>query len=274
MSQVSCSDFSDETGAGANSCENDHSGNIIKKDSESDLTFNSDTSQWTLGSEGEPHWHWSCWEYTNSSDCEEPDSKVLDRMTDSDSDSHSSYGENAHNSDCNENDETDSNDRAIDSDRDSHSSCDENTHNSDCDEIFNDETDSKDRMTDSDSDSCSCSSCCCSYEECCSHESDSDVCYDSESYSSSDSDYGGDDEDDDDGVMCQPAARITGQYSNMTLKLIHVQNVGLVVMAVSKSDLDSDSGRKSVEGSGSLQRLRRLGKEISSALLKLTCYDT
>ena len=200
------SDFSDEIGARANSCENE---TVIEKDSESDLIFNSDTSQWTPGSDGEPRGYWS-------SNCEES------------------------------------------------------------------ETNSKvpDRISDSDSDSCSCSCCYCSCEECCSHESDSDVCYDSEDYSSSDedtadSDYDGDDEDGDDSMICQPAARITSQDSNTTLKLIRVQNVGLVVIAVSKSDLDSrsDSERKSVEESGSLQRLKRLGKEISSAFLKLTCYN-
>ena len=76
-------------------------------------------------------------------------------------------------------------------------------------------------------------------------------------------DYDGDDEDDDDSVKCQPAARISNHYSNKTLRLIHVQNVGLVVMAVSKAEQDSVSGRKSVETSSSLQMLKRLGKEIS-----------
>ena len=102
------------------------------------------------------------------------------------------------------------------------------------------------------------------------NESDSDVACDSERYSSSgedttDSDYDGDDEDDDDDslVKCQPAARITSQYSNKTLRLIHVQNVGLVVMAVSKSDQDCAGGRKGVETSTSLQMLKKIGKEVS-----------
>ena len=119
-----------------------------------------------------------------------------------------------------------------------------------------------------DGDLCSCISCCCSCEECCNHESASDVCYDSESYSSSgedttDSDYDGDNEDDDDSVRCQPAGTISRQYSNKTLRLIRVHNVGLVVMAVSQVDQDVVSGRKSVEASSSLQMLKKLGKEIS-----------
>ena len=63
----------------------------------------------------------------------------------------------------------------------------------------------------------------------------------SESYSSSgedttDSDYDGDNEDDDDSMKCQPAARISSQYSNKTLRLIHVHNVGLFMMAVRKAE--------------------------------------
>ena len=75
-------------------------------------------------------------------------------------------------------------------------------------------------------------------------------------------DYDGDDEDDDDSVKCQPAARISNHYSNKTLRLIHVQNVGLVVMAVSKAEQDSVRVLD-VETSSSLQMLKRLGKEIS-----------
>ena len=129
-------------------------------------------------------------------------------------------------------------------------------------------TETNNMMTYSESDSCSCSSCCCSCEECCNHESDSDVymCYDSDSDTSSgedttDLDYDGDDEDDDGSMKCQPAARISNHYSNKILRLIRVQNVGLVVMAISK---DSVSGRKSMEASSSLQMrmLKNLGKEI------------
>ena len=160
-------------------------------------------------------------------------------------------------------DQIDGNQR-IGSDSDSHSSG-ENVHSSDCGESSDE----------ADYDSCSCSSCCsCSCKECCNHESDSEVCYDSESDSSSDenttdSDYDGDDEDDDESVKhwkCQPVTRISSQYSNKTVRLIRVQNVGLVVMALSKADQDSSfsvSGRKSVEASSSLQMLKRLGKEIS-----------
>ena len=91
------------------------------------------------------------------------------------------------------------------------------------------------------------------------------MCYDSESDSSSgedttDSDYDGDDEDDDDSIRCQPAARISSQYSNKTLKLICVQNVGLVVMAISKVEQDSISGSKSVEVPSSLQNAQEARK--------------
>ena len=105
-----------------------------------------------------------------------------------------------------------------------------------------------------------------SCEECCNHENDSDMCYDSSlGEDTTDSDYDGDDEDDDGSVKCQPAAKISGQYSNKTLRLIRVQNVGLVVMAVSQADQDCVSGRKSVEASSSLQMLKKLGKEIRVA---------
>ena len=155
------------------------------------------------------------------------------------------------------------------SDSDSHSSCGENAHSSDSDESDG----SNGRMTDSDSDTCSCSNCRCSCDDCCNHESDSDVDYDSEGDRSSgedttDSDYDGDDEDDDESMKhskCQPVTGISSQFSNKTVRLIRVKNVGLVVMAVAKEvDQDSTGGRNSaVEASSSLQMLKRLGKGIS-----------
>ena len=215
---------------------------ITESDTESNLSSESDSDSDSDGS-------CSCRDGTHS---------CLDDDKSEKSDSESSETE----SEC---DSSSDGSQETGSDSDTHSSCGENTHGSDCDE--GDDTDPNDKMTDSDSDwSYSC--CCCVCEECCKQESDSDGCCDSESYSSSgedttDSDYDGDDEDDDDSVNCQPASRIASQYSNKTLRLIRVQSVGLVVMAVSKAEEDSVSRRKSVEASNSLQMLKRLGKEIS-----------
>ena len=56
MSWISCSDFSGEIGAGA-ACESNDSENGASEEdsSESDLTFISDTSQWTPSSESDSH---------------------------------------------------------------------------------------------------------------------------------------------------------------------------------------------------------------------------
>ena len=235
----------------------------------------------------------------NDSDCEESDSRMIksedsscsfnkcqSQETDSDSDSGNSCSV-GDKSDENDSDgsvmepESDSYSESSDnecgsqqtgSDSESHS-CAENVHGSDCDK--SDETNSNDEITGSDSDSCSesCSSCCCSCEECCNRESASDEYYDSESDSSSgedttDSDYDGDDEDDDESLpkssKCQLLSGISSQlYSNKTVRLIRVRNVGLVVMAVTKVSQGSEGRRDSVEASSSLQMLKRLGKEIS-----------
>ena len=80
--------------------------------------------------------------------------------------------------------------------------------------------------------------------------------------------------DDDGSVKCQPAARISSQFSNKTLRLICVQNVGLVVMAVSQADQDCVSERKSVEASSSLQMLKKLGKEIRVASMLTSNFET
>ena len=219
-------------------------------ESESDLSPESDSDSDSEGS-------CSCGDSTHSCSGD-------DKSEESDSESSESESESDSSSDGSQ--ETGSG-------SDSHSSSGENTHGSDCDQ--RDETDPNDKMTDSDSDwSHSC--CCCVCEECCKQESDSDVCCDSESYSSSDedttdSDYDGDNEDDDDSMNCQPAPRIASQYSNKTLRLIRVQSVGLVVMAVSKAEEDSVSRRKSVEASSSLQMLKRLGKEVSFNRVPCNC---